>query len=470
PNTAHLINATKISGRTSKGLGIGLLNAVTGNTYAEIKQTDGRVRKVLTEPLTNYSIIVLDQQLKNNSSVWFVNTNTLREGANRDANVWSAGTLLENKSHTVRLTSKYANSLVWTTDDDLTKVRSSGYQGALKLEKISGNFQFGSSAEFADKNFDKDDLGFIFVTDYLDLDIYASYNIYQPFLKYFREGNASIYLDRSGKLSRNNELMSSYLAGDMLLLTNNMFGIFLNGGTTVSNGRDWFEPRVEDRFYLIPKNSWFSSFFSSNYNKAVAFDFGYNYDWSDSISQFGNGFFIKPRIRFNDHFSMNLGADYYFTKQSRGFCTFDSLGSPVFGRRDVKTLTNTVAARYQFSPLMSLTLNVRHYWSQGKYDKYYALLEDGGLSERANLPDGTLPFDTDFNSNYFNVDLVFNWVFAPGSSFLVTYKNQIYSDNDAITLAYSDNLRNTLRDPQTNSIALKVLYFLDYERVTSRRR
>ncbi|MFM7217659.1 MAG: DUF5916 domain-containing protein [Bacteroidota bacterium] len=470
PTTARLLNATKLSGRTVKGLGIGILNAVTGNTYAEIKKIDGQRRRVLTEPLTNYSVVVLDQQLKNNSRVWFANASTLREGSYRDADVWSAGTLLENKSHSIRLTSSYANSLVFEQDAEKRSSLSSGHQALFKLEKISGNFQFGGSGEFGDSRFDKNDLGVNFLNNYSEANLFSSYNLYKPFLNFFREGNASMWLSRGGRLNRGNEQTFLMVGSDVFLLTNSMFGIFLNGGTSLANSRDWFEPRVENRYYLVPRNSWFNSYFSSNYNKPLAVDFGINSDWSDSIGQNGYGIFLKPIIRFNDHFSMNLGTDYYRTWHDRGFCTFDSLGGPVFGRRNIRTLTNTISSSYQFSPLMSLTLNVRHYWSQGIYDRYYSLLEDGGLEEYATLLDGSLPFAADFNSNYFNVDLVFNWVFAPGSQFLVTYKNQIYSDDNTVTLAYSDNLRNTLRDPQTNSIAIKVLYFLDYERVTSRRR
>ena len=43
PNAVELINATKVSGRTENGLGIGIFNAVTNEAYAQIKKYgDGR--------------------------------------------------------------------------------------------------------------------------------------------------------------------------------------------------------------------------------------------------------------------------------------------------------------------------------------------------------------------------------------------------------------------------------------------
>lgn len=56
-----MLNAIKISGRTKKGLGIGFFNAITEKTEATIKNnTTGAIRKSVTNPFTNYNILVLD--------------------------------------------------------------------------------------------------------------------------------------------------------------------------------------------------------------------------------------------------------------------------------------------------------------------------------------------------------------------------------------------------------------------------
>ncbi|MBC7933872.1 MAG: hypothetical protein H7Y86_00740 [Rhizobacter sp.] len=76
----------KIIGRTQKGLGVGILNAVTNSQFAKIENNvSGENRKFKTEPLTNYNVFVFDQRMKNNSSISLVNTNVLGEGAARDA-------------------------------------------------------------------------------------------------------------------------------------------------------------------------------------------------------------------------------------------------------------------------------------------------------------------------------------------------------------------------------------------------
>ena len=88
PGEAQLINATKISGRTKSGLGIGVFNGVTKNMFATIEDSvTGNTHEVLTDPLTNYNVLVLDQNLKNNSYATLINTNVTRRGSYYDANV-----------------------------------------------------------------------------------------------------------------------------------------------------------------------------------------------------------------------------------------------------------------------------------------------------------------------------------------------------------------------------------------------
>ena len=66
PDMTRIINATKISGRNAKGLGVGFFNAMTTNTYGELKTTEDKAtREIMTQPFTNYNVAVIDKNLKN---------------------------------------------------------------------------------------------------------------------------------------------------------------------------------------------------------------------------------------------------------------------------------------------------------------------------------------------------------------------------------------------------------------------
>ena len=101
PSQSRLLNATKVTGRTNNGLGIGILNAYVGNTYATAVDTvTGNTRRILTEPASNYNIFVFDKQLANSSRVYVTNTNVIRSGGYRSANVTATGFSLNNKKST----------------------------------------------------------------------------------------------------------------------------------------------------------------------------------------------------------------------------------------------------------------------------------------------------------------------------------------------------------------------------------
>ncbi|MEP6712888.1 MAG: DUF5916 domain-containing protein, partial [Ferruginibacter sp.] len=111
PTESKLINATKISGRNQKGFGIGIFNAVSKAMYAEVEDTlTHKMRSVETGALANYNIIVLDQTLKNNSSVSLINTSVIRSGKDYDANVTAGVFDINNKKNTYNWNGKFAVS------------------------------------------------------------------------------------------------------------------------------------------------------------------------------------------------------------------------------------------------------------------------------------------------------------------------------------------------------------------------
>ena len=102
-NSIDLINAIKISGRTDNKLGIGFFNAITKKSVATLQDTlNQSTREVILEPLTNYNVLVLDQQIKNNSSITFLNTNVKRAKEYRNANVSALLLDLKTKQNNYR--------------------------------------------------------------------------------------------------------------------------------------------------------------------------------------------------------------------------------------------------------------------------------------------------------------------------------------------------------------------------------
>jgi len=135
----------------------------------------------------------------------------------------------------------------------------------------------------------------------------------------------------------------------------------------------------------------------------------------------------------------------------------------IFGRRDYLMYENTLTISYIFTNRMGLNFRLRHNWTRADYNNFFLLGKDGYLYNTSYMGLDSLgdPIHN-VNFNAFNIDMVYTWVFAPGSELNLVWKQAILSSDTHITDNYFTNLENTLSMPQTNSFSFKILYYLDY--------
>jgi hypothetical protein len=118
---------------------------------------------------------------------------------------------------------------------------------------------------------------------------------------------------------------------------------------------------------------------------------------------------------------------------------------------------------YTFNTKMSLRLRVRHNWTTLRYKQFFELAENGDLLETTYEglnQDGNPAHNTNFNA--LNIDMVYFWQIAPGSFLNLVWKDAIASESADTGLRYFGNLESASRDPQVNSISLRITYFIDY--------
>lgn len=460
PASVNLINAFKITGQTSKGLSVGVLNAITDQAHAEIKTSDGSIRRYETEPLSNYNVFVLRQALKNNSSVYLINTNVLREGANPTANVTGSGLKLYTPSNTFSLTLNGSTNSKFSSLNE-TALNRAGYAWNGMLAKVRGNLQYYYYYQMKNDRYDINDMGINYTNDEAHNEVQVSYRIFDPFWKLLRL-NLGSSIWRSHKISTGNPT-SAGINVSASTTTRKHFSMWTNGTWNFLETFDYYEPRTKGYFYIVPEG--YSAYFgfSSDYRKTLALDGTMNISGKPEINNMNYSFSLTPIIRVTNHFQFNLTGSLGQQLRSRGFAGRDESKVPVFGKRNVTTIENSFSGKYIFVNNLSLSIRLRHYWSKGDYDRFYLLGSEGRLS---NAPE-TLKFD-DFTFNSFLVDLVFSWEFAPGSNLTLVWKNSIIDELNYAYQGYWQNLGTTLNQPQTNLLSLKFFYYLDYHTLRSR--
>ena len=452
----NLLNALKISGRTKNGLGIGVLNAVTEKTEATVtNDITGTTRKALIEPLANYNVMVLDQRFGTNSSVSFVNTNVTRNGNGRDGNVSALLFDLNTKKNTYNLNGDYKYSVVNGLGIDHKK----GFSSSISFGETSGKFQYSAGAEYISRDFDKDDMGIQFQSNYHALYSNWSYRLLSP-TKTFNMFNIFVNLysefdNRSGRIQQG--MMNLNI--NSMTKKNNFFGGGFN--TRPIKTYDFYEPRTQNqsRFLEIPEVINAYIYYSSNYNNRFAIEINPSYGIANEKGRIGYGLSISPRYRFSDQFSLNYSIDYSQQENNLGFVGNNDITNEIFmGRRDRSTYINSIQGKFTINSDMNFNLSLRHYLSYATYNQYYSLQNDGTL-----MPTSNFTQNSNSNFNAWNLDLSYSWWFAPGSQISILYRNNAALFENEFKRDLGSNLRNVIDKEALNHVfSVSVRYFIDY--------
>lgn len=454
PASTQLINATKVSGRTKNNLGIGIFNATTADTYAVITDSNGVESKVLTQPLTNYNVFVLDQALKNNSYISLINTNVTRDGGIYDANVTATAFKFTNKKNKYGINGNGALSQLYYSGFSKPDL---GYSYNASVGKISGSFLYNADVAVKSDKFDPNDLAILYINNTVETSLNLSYNIYTPVWKlneYSIDGGIGYSRLYKPDMFWNLTIYGNGYANFTKSYLSTGGGFNFSPLTTL----DHWEPRISGHYYVYPKNYSLSYWISSDYRKRFAIDGNISYRYFDENNRYNVSFGVAPRYRVNNKLSFIYNFHRDYLNDNIGFVNFNETTQFInFGRRNVFTTTNQLNATYIFTNKMSLTLRCRHYWSQAEYKQYYTLNNNGLL-----IDDALYAGNSNVNFNAFNIDLVYTWQFSRGSEMSFVWKNAIYTSGDVIIKQFSNDIEQTINSPQTNSFSIKVLYYLDY--------
>lgn len=451
PNTVNLLNALKVSGRTSDGLGIGFLNAITEKTYARIRNTDtNAIRDQLVEPLSNYNILVFDQRFNQNSSVSFINTNVTRVGDFRDANVTGIVYDINSKGNKYNFSGDLKMSSIY--DDE----KGNGYSTYVNFGKTFGKYRYSIASQYVSKDFDINDLGINFITNYHNVAANFNYRILNPTKRYNSFNlNTNYYIELENTTGKaqdhwiNMNVNSSTLKNDFI-----GYGFLISPFVTYN----FYESRVAGRPLAFPAsgNAWI--YFSSNYNRKFALDIEPSVRIFDQENRLNYGLFISPRYRFNDKLTLIYSTNYNRQNSDIGWVDF-SENDIILAERNRTTLTNSISGKYAINNKMTLNLTTRHYWSFAENVQFHTLLKDGRFT-----PNNNYTGDKDANFNLWNFDLSYSWWFAPGSQITALYRNNAQNYSNVIDKSYGSNFNTVFEDNLNHVFSVSIRYFIDYNK------
>ena len=456
PDVTQMINATKITGQTIDGLGLGFFNAITAPMYAVIEDSLGNEHEYLTNPTSNYNLVVVSKNLQNGSEISLTNTNVQRFSGNdstddfRDANVIGFDTRLYTKDNKWRFDSRGAYNKLSYPDSS-----STGYLYYFQLVEDQGSVQYGVGHSVESEFFNPNDMGFLRQPNEMGQFGWLELKTLNPVWKvngaqfelrvnYSQLYNPRVYTSLNLNANYDVNFKNYYSVG---------------GGMSWNprEGHDYYETRVEDRYFTTPKGFDTHIWVASNYNKPFSIS-----GWTgiSAVTRRGSqwrGGGINPKWRISNQFMIQYELDRHVRTNNHGFADFDENDDPIFGNRDHITTTNTVYSQFIVSRNLESDIRLRHYRSTVEYKEFFDLMDDGNLSP-SNF---TGALNTVFNA--LTIDAVMTWRFTPGSELTLSWKNAIYSEGDTqdIEKSYWEDLQDVWNMDQSNSISMKLLYYVD---------
>ncbi len=456
PINSPLINAFKLYGKNKNGFAVGIFNAITNKTEATIKDSENNKRKIQTEPITNYTLFVVEKAFRNKSNVFLSNANTLRQGNEIQANVTATGGSYYFKDG--KFLVYLLGGMSRRTDNSSQlwdKASSTGYKYDFSLAKVNGKLIYSFNRFVKDELYNPNDMGVNFVNNEAANNITITHRVFEPFWKFLNLQN-SFTMDYSNRIST--QKMTNFSMKYSLFMTNSKH-LTLWGGIKWRPEKicDYYESRTRGLFYLAPRYLSGNFSFSSDYRKPLALDGGYAIIYMYDYKGQNQTISITPVLRIGNRIGMRLSNSFSVNNGQRGYAeTLDS-GIVIFGKREVKTYENAYSINYMLRNNLGVVFRGRYYWTQGAYSDYYKLQNDGLLSNSiSNYND-----NHDFTYSVFNIDLSLQWEFAPGSMLYFTYKNEFINEILNANKNYLDYFRNSFDVPQSYNFAFKFLYHFD---------
>jgi hypothetical protein len=460
----QLINLLKVSGVTNKKLSIGMINAITDVTKASIiNLIDDTQRVVTISPKTNYNILSLSQQFMNDfSSVSMINTNVNRFNNGHDANSFAFILDLfdDERDFNLKINTFYSNASKYSS--------TNGFRGRISVKELKGNFRYSLDWSGVDRFYNQNELGFYNLRDHQVFSASINYLILKE-IKFFRSLTGFINLsDTYTYHSFDRKKWSGSLSTNFTLKNLTTFNLKFDYN---SEYRNYDEPRQNNFRYLIePANIEMITVMNSNRNKP--FSYSIQMKNSKSFNQFYNenrklrNFSLKTLYRLSNRFSLKGNTMFNKLKDDIGYL-FSKENNIYFGRRNVSSVENSMDMTYFMDSKRWLTFKFRNFWSKANYNPVlFRLLENG---QRSIDSYSLLESEPNTNFNIWNLDLKFEWWFAPASNLVLLYRNQIFKRDNASSLDYYESLQNLLEEPLQHQLSIRVNYLIDYNSFKQKR-
>ncbi len=510
PQFTNILGAAKVTGKTSDGLSVAFINAVTAEEKADIDLMGIRSRQTV-EPITNFFVSRLQKEFNDGNTIiggMFTGVNRQLEGnlANHmHRSAYSGGidytrffrektwkfSLQTALSHvagtqaallrTQRSPARYFQRIDAThVSVDSTTTSLTGSGGKIELSKTGGGaWMIYSALTWKSPGFEINDIGYLREADQAFQVFALIYRVWEP---------KGIY--RAYNIGMNQYTMWNF-AGENLLAGWNLQGtIRYRNYWTSSAGIDFNHNIFSTNMlrggpgFQMPNriSSWFNTSSDSRRRFVVSISNNLSKGMEDSSEMLRLG--LRLTYRPADIVNLSLNPSYMERSDAMQYITTSSVGgqsSYVFGSMIQEVVSFSFRLNFTLMPDLSL-----QYWGQpfvatgqftnfkyvtdpraGQFaDRFTLLLDDQiqlteGVYYVDENRDGTIDYQfnkPDFRFKEFLSNLVIRWEYNPGSSIHLVWSQQRSGADSNGDLHFMDDMGDLFSEKPHNIFLLKFTY------------
>ena len=516
PTATTILGAAKLTGRTSRGWSVGLLEAVTGREWARTS-TDGLRGSTEVEPLSNYFVGRVQRDLGQRAAVGLLATavnRDLESPALRDllpGQAYVAGAdahyFLDSKRDWV-VTGRAAASYVSGSAPSISRLQRApqryyqrpdaphveldpaatslgGWTGSVNLNRNSGMHLMNAALWGVSPGFDSSDAGFTFNADRAGMHVVYSWN--NPNVsRIARRRFVAVAKWYTWNFARELQGNGLHVFGNIQF--KNYWTISVGGFASAAiqddratrGGPSMVRPAYWGGFFGMESDSRKRLSIDANGELAAGEDGG-------STGDLG----VRLRYRPATSFDVSMGPSFSRRQLPAQYvgtfvdpAALATSGSRyVFANLDQKEFTLETRINYLLSPKMSLQVFMQPLVSVGDYENFKQLAQprtydfirfghDRGMlayhpstRQYAVSPgDGGNPFtfrDPDFNFKSLRLNAIFRWEFRPGSTLYIVWTEQREDTAHPGQFVFGRDLGGVFRAPADDVLLVKIAYWFN---------
>lgn len=462
PQNTTILSALKLTGKTKTGTSFGVMNAMTQEEKTDYGIIDDpNIYEAVVEPLANYSVVRVKQDIHGSSYVGGMVTSANQKDMT-DAYTASTDWKLYSNNNMY----SFGGTVIGTNNGPGT----GDMAWAMAFNKLSGHILRGNTfVNYFGRKVNWNRLG------------YMSRNSQKGINNWWQlYSNKAFWIFKQHSLNFNhwyNENLDGYKGTNggningSIVFTNNWW---INVGVGRDGSRyDDRETRGNGLFYIEHNyRGWFNIGTNSARKLCAEINFHHDNERDGFFYLYGLYTSYRPFTNFElslfaEH-KINRDVDYWVGSQYKIIDPDDESpvidpneeGLPVVGKLDNNDVDITLRSTYTFRRNMTIQLYTQFYISTGEFDTYRKLVSVEDLQD-VDLENYYINFGRgDFNYKSLNLNLVFRWEYLPGSTlFLVWTQARDRYDTGFGDFDFSRDFNNIFDLPQTNTLLVKANYW-----------